>query len=74
MKRSEITAQIGQNLRRARKKKHLTQQDIADRTGISRAVIGKYETGDVELGITNLFAICEAIGVRPEAILMETDK
>lgn len=74
MKRSEITAQIGENLRRARKKKHLTQQDIADRTGISRTVYGKYETGDVEIGVTNLFAICDAIGVRPEAVLMGIDK
>lgn len=74
MKRSDVTEQIGRNLRRARKKKHLTQQDISDRTGISRPTIGKYETGEVEIGITNLFAICEAIGVRPEAILMETDK
>lgn len=74
MKRSEITAQIGENLRRARKKKHLTQQDISDRTGISRTVYGKYETGDVEIGVTNLFAICDAIGVRPEAVLMGIDK
>ncbi len=74
MKRSDVTEQIGRNLRRARKKKHLTQQDIADRTGISRAVIGKYETGIVEIGVSNLFAVCEAIGVNPEVIIMGTDK
>lgn len=74
MIRSDITAEIGRNLRRARKKKHLTQQDISDRTGISRATIGKYETGEVEIGITIFFAICEAIGVRPESVLMGTDK
>ncbi len=74
MIRSDITAEIGRNLRRARKKKHLTQQDISDRTGISRATIGKYETGDVEIGITNFFSICDAIGCDPALIIMGTDK
>ena len=74
MNRSDITAQIGQNLRRARKRKYLTQQDISDRTGISRTTIGKYETGDVEIGVTNLFAVCEAIGCDPRDVLGEPIK
>ena len=74
MKRSDITAEIGRNLRRARKKKHLTQQDISDRTGIGRPTIGKYETGDVEISISNFSAICDAIGCDPALIIMGTDK
>ncbi len=71
MKRSEITARIGRALRRARKSKHLTQQDISDRTGIARSVIGKYETGDIEISMSSFFALCEAIGANPETILRE---
>lgn len=74
MKRSDVTQQIGHALRRARKKKHLTQQDIADRTGINRSVIGRYETGEIEISISNYFAICEAIGVDPESVLREAGK
>lgn len=72
MKRSDVTHQIGLALRRARKRKHLTQQDIADRTGITRSVIGRYETGDIEISITNFFAICDAIGIDPQQIFEET--
>jgi len=69
MKKSEITAQIGLALKRARRKKHLTQQDISDRTGISRSVIGRYETGMIEISISNFISICEAIGCDPSVIL-----
>lgn len=72
MKRSDVTASIGLALRRARKKKHLTQQDISDRTGITRSVIGRYETGDIEISVTNYIAICDAIGCDPREILRET--
>ena len=74
MNKNEITAQIGQTLKRARKRKHLTQQDISDRTGISRSVIGRYETGMIEISISNFIAICDAIGCDPALIIMGTDK
>lgn len=72
--RSEITSDIGRSLKLARKRKHLTQQDIADRTGISRSVIGRYETGMIEIGMSNFLIICEAIGCDPRDVLSETDK
>lgn len=74
MNRSDITAEIGQNLKRSRKRKHLTQQDISDRTGISRSVIGRYETGIIEISMSNFIAICDAIGCDPREILGESIK
>ena len=71
MKRSEITARIGHALRRARKAKHLTQQDISERTGMARSVVGKYETGDIEISMANFITLCDAIGVNPETIFRE---
>lgn len=44
---------MGEQIRLARKRRHLTMQDVADRTTVTRLTISKVEHGDpsVALGI-----------------------
>lgn len=40
---------LGNNLFKARKKKGLSQEEVAERLGVSRQTISKWETGETQL-------------------------
>lgn len=48
---------IGQYLKELREKKHLSQNQLAEKLHISRSVIAKYETGEREPSFNNLIII-----------------
>lgn len=46
---------------------NMTYQDLADKTGISKSTLQRYETGGIQnLPYDKIFAISEALEVRPE--------
>lgn len=56
--------EIGAALRAARKKQGLTQAQLANELGMSRATISGIETGQVlEIGIRKVVRICGRLGV-----------
>lgn len=59
---------IGQRIAELRKQKGLTQQDIAERTGIQRNHISRIEAGKYSVGFDTLQSIAEAIGGRIDII------
>lgn len=63
MNKSKIRKKIGAELRRIRKEKRVTQEQLSDMTGIGRTAITKYELGTIEIGISQYIAICDALGV-----------
>lgn len=63
MNRRKINEAIGDEIRFARQKKKMTQQELADKTGISRVTISKYELGQIEMGMPVYIELCKAIGV-----------
>lgn len=56
------SAQVGLNIRVERTKARMTQQDLAEVTGIDAATISKYEKGTMTPGIDRAFAIVRALG------------
>ncbi|WID99310.1 helix-turn-helix transcriptional regulator [Bosea vestrisii] len=58
------------NLRRIRHDKEMTQEELADRAGLSARYIGAIERGDVSASVTVLGQIAAALGV-DAAILLE---
>lgn len=58
------------NILRIRKSKKMTQQELAQLSGISRATISKLENGEeIEVKISTLEAISNALGVTwPELV------
>lgn len=60
---------FSRNLRKLRKKRGLTQYDLADMTGISRRMIGHYETHAVQPPIENLELIAKALKVKTADLL-----
>lgn len=60
---------FSQNFRRLRKKKGLTQYDLADATGFSQRMIAHYETHAVQLSLDKLEKIAKVLRVKPAELL-----
>jgi len=59
---------IGENLRRLRESKKMTQQQVADAAKVSRNTVARYETGEVSR-FEELGEICAALGVAWSEVL-----
>ena len=57
------------NLRRIRHGKQLTQEEMADRSGLSARYIGAIERADVSASVTVLGQIADALSVEPGELL-----
>ena len=57
------------NLRRIRHGKQLTQEELADRSGLSARYIGAIERADVSASVTVLGQIADAMSVEPGELL-----
>lgn len=61
--------EIGKRIKEIRTTRRLTQQKLADETGIDVTLISKYETGKKEIGLDNLKRICEALSTSLDYII-----
>ena len=66
---SEISKEIGQNIRRTRKMRKITHQQLAQAIGKSQSAISKYESGEIAVDIDTLYAIANALQVHIETLL-----
>jgi len=57
------------NLRLVRHDKQLTQEELADRAGLSARYIGAIERAKVSASVTVLGQIAEALGIAPGDLL-----
>lgn len=57
------------NLRQVRNGKRLTQEELAERAGLSARYIGAIERADVSASVTVLGRIAEALEIEPEALI-----
>ena len=64
MENNKINVVFSENLKRLRKKRGLSQYDLADLTGISRRMIGHYENHAAKLTLTNIDKIANALKVK----------
>lgn len=63
------TPTLGQNIQAARRARGLSQEQLAERIGISRQALGKWENDTALPGLDNLQALAEALGVSVDALL-----
>lgn len=64
---------IGKQIRAARKAAGVTHVELGKLLGVSQSVISKYESGDIDMPVSRLLDISEALGVTPAALLGETE-
>ena len=71
---SEVKQIIGINLTELRKKKHLTQAELAAKLNYSDKAISKWEHGDAVPSIENLLEICNFYGITLDQLVNENTK
>ena len=62
------------NLRRKRHDRHMTQEELAERAGLSARYVGAVERGDESASVTVLGQIAEALGVEPGDLLRRSSR
>ena len=62
---------IGQNMRKARKAAHLTQEQAAEKIGLSALHYGRIERGQRQVSLKQLARIGTALGTSFEALLAD---
>ena len=60
---------LGQNIQAARKAKGLSQETLAERIGVSRQALGKWEKDTALPGLDNLQALAQELGTGVDALL-----
>lgn len=58
--------QLGEEVRRLRTDRGLSQQELADRMGVAQSVVARIEAGGVEPRLSTLDRVARALGVELE--------
>ena len=55
---------MGEQIKLGRKQRHWTEQNFADRAGISRATLQKIENGEMSCAVGLVFEVAALVGVK----------
>lgn len=69
VKVTAVSKRIGQNVRKVREKKSITQEELALDAGLNRAYIGYIERGERNPSTDTLVKIARALKVSPKDLL-----
>jgi len=65
---------MAMNLRRKRHDRYMTQEELAERAGLSARYVGAIERGAVSASVTVLGQLAEALGVEPGDLLRRSSR
>ena len=65
----DMRALVGDNVRRTRKLRGMTQEQFAERSGFSQQYLSSLENGKRNPSVITLYEIAVALGVRPADLL-----
>lgn len=60
---------IGRNIKFYRKKHKLTQTELAQKIGIDRSVLSRYENEEVDITVGNVVRIARFLGITPLTLM-----
>lgn len=66
---NNVNKQVGNRIRALRQKKELSQEVLADSSGLHRSHIGQIERGEIDVSIATLYRIGTGLGVRVAEML-----
>ena len=64
---------VAANIRRIRKEKGMSQEDLADQAGVNRNYVGMVERCENAPTVDLLEKFADALGVEPVALLIESE-
>lgn len=69
--KSAVRKSLGEALKEHRIRCHMTQEFVAERLGVSRQAVSKWENGSSDPSTSNLLALAKLYGVDAEELLKE---
>jgi len=69
-----INTKTGKNIARIRKKKNMTQRQLAEKIGVSQQQIGQWENAIKNPKIETILKISKALSCNPKEIIAEFDE
>lgn len=60
---------LGNRLKAERKRSGLTQEQLAERVGVSRAAVARYEAGEIEPSLKTLVLLADTLRVSTDRLL-----
>ena len=69
-----IRKTLGNNIKEQCLAKNMTQEFVAERIGVSRKAVSKWESGTSDPSTTNLFALAELFEINAEELLKDIEK
>ena len=69
-RRADIQRALGRNLRQARERAELTQEAVAERSGVHPTEVSRIEAGKRDPRIATVEALAEAVGVSVSDLLV----
>jgi transcriptional regulator with XRE-family HTH domain len=63
LKHPAFLKKLGQNIRKIRKQKGISQQELSFRTELSRNQIGRIERGEINTGVSTIYEIAQGLEV-----------
>lgn len=66
---ANISSKLGQNMKRIRTKKNMSQGDIARALEVDRGYISNIESGKKNLTLATIQKLANALGVSPDELL-----
>ena len=71
MQTEQVTESIGRKIRSLRQERNLTQQELADRTELTKGYISQLENGQVAPSVITLLDLIECLGSTPSEFFRE---
>lgn len=72
---TDLRGRVGARLKQLRRARRLTQEELAERAGLSYKFVGQVERGKGNPTLTTLAALADALGVRMVDLLaLETER
>ena len=71
MEKEALQHLVGSNLRKYRTQNHLTQEDLAERVGISTSYCANLECGNKGMSLTVLRSVTDALHISADCLLYE---
>ncbi|MCT7955990.1 helix-turn-helix domain-containing protein [Laspinema palackyanum] len=64
---------FGDRVRMLRKSQNLSQEQLAERSGLHRNYIGGIERGERNMALLNILRLAKALGVTPSELMKEIE-
>jgi len=72
-KHKEILKQLGENIKLARKRRKLTQDQVAERADIARSTLYLVESGNTSVTIGAYFNVLRVLGLQDDFLKLAAD-